>query len=67
MAYNDPPSGPAQCFNCGAETEDWDEIGYRKVWVCGAQRCHRELRDENRAIEDNARYDAEQDGYERYR
>ena len=61
------PSGPAQCFNCGRETNDWDEIGYRKVWVCGHQRCHNEIRDANRAAEEEAQMRAMEDGYDRYR
>ena len=62
-----PPSGQAQCFNCGAETDDWDEIGDRPEWVCGNQRCHREMRDANRNIYEQAQLDAMEDGYDRYR
>jgi hypothetical protein len=61
------PSGPSQCFNCGAETDDWDEIGNSPQWVCGKQDCHREMRAANRAIDEQAQLDAMEDGYDRYR
>ena len=63
----DRPSGSAQCFNCGAETNDWDEIGYQKVWVCGQRECHREIADANRAADEQAQLAAREDGYDRYR
>ena len=62
----DKPSGPPQCFNCGADTNDWDYIGYRMAWVCGDQRCHNEMRDEHGAMIAEAAWEAARDQYERY-
>ena len=63
----EPPRGVPRCFNCGAETNDWDEIGYQKVWGCGLRECHREIADANRAADEQAQLDAMEDGYDRYR
>lgn len=65
-ARRDEPSGPPQCFNCGADTRDWDFLGDGRVWVCGDPQCHRELRDENRGIVENAMLDAAEDEFRRY-
>ena len=56
-----------QCFNCGADTGDWDYLGDKKVDVCGDPRCHRELADENRGIDEDAQERAREDRYDRYR
>ena len=64
---SDRPSGPEQCFNCGRETDDWDYIGTVPQWVCSAAACHREMRDENRGLTEQAALDAAKDDYERYR
>lgn len=63
----DQPIGPPQCFNCGEETADWDEIGYQKVWVCGKRACHREIAAANRAVDEEAQDRAAQDHWDRYR
>lgn len=57
----------SQCFNCGAETNDWDYLGDRQVGVCDDSRCHRELREANRGIDEEAAARAREDGYSRYR
>ena len=61
------PNGPPQCFNCGADTNDWDYIGDRAMWVCGARDCYREILDANREITEHAQLDAMKDDYGRYR
>ena len=61
------PSGAPRCFSCGDDTSDWDYIGYSPQWVCGAPACHREMRDANRAIDEDAQLRAADDNYERYR
>ena len=61
------PSGPAQCFNCGAETSDWDEIGDRPYYVCARRECQRAMADANREIDEHAMLDAMDDNYDRYR
>lgn len=55
------------CFNCGEETEDYEEMpNGRRVFVCASGKCERELRDEIRAMEDETRGRANEDGYSRY-
>jgi len=55
------------CFNCGAETENYDEMpNGMTLWVCEDSKCEKELRDAAREIESEARSNAEQDGYSRY-
>lgn len=56
------------CFNCGQETEDWEELpnGRSKLYVCGESQCQRELSQVYREIESEARQSAEDDSYSRY-
>lgn len=56
------------CFWCGRQVdkEDWEEIGNNRVWVCGSSECNRELRNEQRALGEEARQSAAEDDYERY-
>ena len=55
------------CFNCGEETEEWDELpNGRKIYCCGSSKCVRELREEVKAMQLEARDRAEEDGYSAY-
>lgn len=56
------------CFWCGAEvgSDDWDEIGDSRVWVCNEAECNRELRNEQRGAQEDRYYRAEQDEFMRY-
>lgn len=54
------------CWVCGAETIDWDYLGDRRVGVCDGADCIRDLGRANRAMEEDAAYEAQQDHYSRY-
>lgn len=55
------------CFNCGEETEDYDELpNGKRIWVCNNSKCEKELRDTVREMESEARGRAQEDGYQRY-
>jgi hypothetical protein len=54
------------CFYCGEELGVYEKLA-RDYDTCGARECEREARDAYAADDDNARYEAERDGYERYR
>lgn len=56
------------CFNCGAEVgkDDWDEIGFTRVWVCSESECVRELREQNQIAEADRYERAAADDYMRY-
>lgn len=55
------------CFNCGEETEDYDEMpNGSKLWCCGRSECAKELRLTASEIEAEARDRAEQDNYRQY-
>lgn len=57
-----------QCFNCGAQTEDWDELpNGKKVYICHDNSCTKELRDTCREVESDMIQRAEEDNYDRYR
>ncbi len=51
------------CFNCGQQVDpdDWDQIGYTKVWICTRQECHRVLSQENQGAYEQKREDALQE------
>ena len=57
------------CHNCGNEVgkDAYEVLGNgSRIWFCDAPECVRSVRDTHREVEDNARYEAERDGYERY-
>lgn len=55
------------CFNCGEETEDYEELpNGQKFWCCNEKECNRELRQVSREIEAEARERAEMDKYHKY-
>jgi hypothetical protein len=57
------------CGYCGEEVTEgdlWDDWP-RYVYCCGSKECDRELRNMQRAEEENARLDAEEDHFYRYR
>lgn len=55
------------CFNCGEETEDSDDLpNGRTLYICGRSACIREFRDACSEIENEARNNAEEDGFSRY-
>ena len=64
MAKLKDETGP--CFNCGDMTANWDYVGSRTVWICDAVECAREAALEDRGAREEAQYEAERDGYERY-
>jgi len=57
---------PRACWFCGAETDDWDYLWDRKVGVCGGEDCLRDLVRANRAMIEDAAYEAQVDQYSRY-
>ena len=56
------------CHFCGiaVNEKEYDYIGHQRVYSCGARDCEREIRDANRALVEEAAWDAQQDSYERY-
>lgn len=56
------------CFWCGEKVgaNDWDDVGASRVWVCGKPECNRELRNDQRAAEDERFLHALDDGFARY-
>lgn len=55
------------CFNCGAETEDWDSApNGNKIYVCDDPKCIKEHRYQMAAAENEKRWRAEDDNYDRY-
>lgn len=55
------------CFNCGQETDNYESLPNGKdVWICDSSACYKELREEARAMESEARSRAEEDNYDRY-
>lgn len=55
------------CFNCGEETEDYDELpNGKRIYICSSQKCAREFIEECRAMEAEARDRADNDGYSQY-
>lgn len=55
------------CFNCGEETEDYDELpNGQKLWVCNSSACTKELRSTAAQIDEEVRDRAREDGYSRY-
>ncbi len=56
-----------QCFYCGEEADDYEEIGRTKLWVCNNRECRRELRHEGQAYEAEVKEKAHEDNFDRYR
>jgi hypothetical protein len=56
-----------KCWFCGDPTDDWDYLGDRKVGLCAKRECASELRDGNRAIDEEAQFRAIDDNFDRYR
>lgn len=54
------------CFNCGTEAESWDEIGKQKVYICEDPKCTKEFRYQLQVAENEKRWRAEEDNYDRY-
>lgn len=54
------------CFYCGEEQGIF-EAWHGDVITCGKLECEREAREVYRARDEEARYAAEQDDYDRYR
>ena len=66
MSNEHPSTARRFCFHCGDPTEEYDYLGSRKVGLCGKRECGRELSRDNRALDEEARMEAEEDGYSRY-
>lgn len=56
------------CFNCGESVseQDYEYIGTQRVFTCGATACQKEITDANRAAQEEAAWNAHEDGYSRY-
>ena len=56
------------CFSCGTEVgaDDWEYVGRTRIFVCGASECQHELSRAHHDVLVEARWQAEEDGYERY-
>lgn len=56
------------CFNCGEETEDWDELpNYQKLYICGKKECAMEFNQACQEVEADIQDRAREDNYGRYR
>ena len=56
------------CTFCGevVTDRDYDYIGSARIWICGSAACDREANDAHRQAREEAQYEADRDGYERY-
>jgi hypothetical protein len=68
VGMNSPkPKKKHYCFNCGEETDDYEGLpNGRNVYICDSNECYKELRETCREMEQEARRNAEEDGYSAY-